>query len=272
MTLADFKALVRDQFFMLLIDEETALLAIPHLLPDSVEERRAAFGVLRQVLEAPGALREEAAARLQEVAALFGLGTEPITLAQEPRARARRCRADRFGGQDREGSRRGPDAGGQSAHPERCMKTAIKAEAAAEMIGEGAVLLVGGFMGVGSPLRLIDAILKRGVGGLTVVCNDLAMPDSGVGKLVVAGQVKRAIVSHIGLNPVAQKKMIAGELEVELVPQGTLVERIRRRRLRPRWRPYRDRARDPGRGRQADHRGGWPALHPGEADPRSTSR
>ena len=81
-------------------------------------------------------------------------------------------------------------------------------------------------MAVGSPLRLIDAILKRGVGGLTVVCNDLAMPDKGVGKLVAAGQVK-AIVSHIGLNPVAQKKMMAGELEIELVPQGTLVERIR---------------------------------------------
>jgi acetate CoA/acetoacetate CoA-transferase alpha subunit len=71
------------------------------------------------------------------------------------------------------------------------MKTAIKTEAAAGMIGEGAVLLVGGFMGVGSPLRLIDAILKRGVGGLTIVCNDLATPDKGVGKLVVAGLVRR---------------------------------------------------------------------------------
>ena len=107
------------------------------------------------------------------------------------------------------------------------MKAAIKAEAAAGMIGEGAVLLVGGFMAVGSPLRLIDAILKRGVGGLTVVCNDLATPDRGVGKLVAAGLVRRAIVSHIGLNPVAQQKMMAGEIEIELVPQGTLVERIR---------------------------------------------
>ena len=223
-TLAEFKALVRDQFLMLIVDEETAVLAIPHLLPESIEERREAFGVLRQVLEAPGALPEEAAARLQEVAALFGLGPELITLARGARARARRRRADRFGGQDRQGQgevlmRGSPRSG--------CMKTAIKAEAAAGMIGEGAVLLVGGFMAVGSPLRLIDAILKRGVGGLTVVCNDLAMPDKGVGKLVVAGQVKRAIVSHIGLNPVAQKKMMAGELEIELVPQGTLVERIR---------------------------------------------
>ena len=68
-TLAEFKALVRDQFLMLIVDEETAVLAIPHLYPESIEERREAFGVLRQVLEAPGALLKEAAARLQRVAA-----------------------------------------------------------------------------------------------------------------------------------------------------------------------------------------------------------
>jgi acetate CoA/acetoacetate CoA-transferase alpha subunit len=60
-----------------------------------------------------------------------------------------------------------------------------------------------------------------------VVCNDLCTPEKGIGKLVVSGQVTRAIVSHIGLNPVAQKRMLAGDLDVELVPQGTLVERIR---------------------------------------------
>jgi acetate CoA/acetoacetate CoA-transferase alpha subunit len=107
------------------------------------------------------------------------------------------------------------------------MKTAIKPEVAAEMIGEGSVLLVGGFMGVGSPLRLIEAILARGVGDLTVVCNDLCTPEKAVGKLVASGLVRRAIVSHIGLNSVAQRKMMAGEMEIELVPQGTLVERIR---------------------------------------------
>jgi acetate CoA/acetoacetate CoA-transferase alpha subunit len=107
------------------------------------------------------------------------------------------------------------------------MKTAIKPNTAAAMIGEGAVLLVGGFMGVGSPHRLIDALVATGTGGLTVVCNDLALPDRGVGKLVTSGQVRRAIVSHIGLNPIAQSRMLAGDLDVELVPQGTLVERIR---------------------------------------------
>ena len=72
---------------------------------------------------------------------------------------------------------------------------------------------------------------------------------------MAAGQVKRAIVSHIGLNPVAQKKMMAGELEIELVPQGTLVERIRAGGYGSVAFLPGDRAGDPGRGRQADHRG-----------------
>ncbi len=107
------------------------------------------------------------------------------------------------------------------------MKHAIKPDAAAAMIPAGSTLLVAGFMGVGSAHRLIDALLNAGTGDLTVVCNDLSTPEKGIGRLVVSGQVTRAIVSHIGLNPVAQKRMIAGDLEIELVPQGTLVERIR---------------------------------------------
>ena len=66
-----------------------------------------------------------------------------------------------------------------------------------------------------------------GVGKLTIIANDTAMPGKGIGKLVSAGLVARVITSHIGLNPETQAKMIAGEIEVELVPQGTLVERIR---------------------------------------------
>lgn len=107
------------------------------------------------------------------------------------------------------------------------MKRALKPEAAAEMVREGATLLVGGFMGVGSAHRLIGAILARGTRDLTVICNDLCTPERGIGRLVASGQVTRAIVSHIGLNPVAQARMLAGEMEIELVPQGTLVERIR---------------------------------------------
>ncbi len=107
------------------------------------------------------------------------------------------------------------------------MKQAIKASEAAELVRDGSTVLIGGFMGVGSPHRLIDALVARGARDLTLVCNDTAMPGIGVGKLVSSGAFRKVIASHIGLNPETQKKMIAGELEVELVPQGTLVERIR---------------------------------------------
>jgi len=107
------------------------------------------------------------------------------------------------------------------------MKGALRPEAAAELIPEGASLLIGGFMAVGSQERLIDEIVARGVGGLTNIANDTARPGHGIGKLITAGLVRRVITSHIGLNPETQARMIAGEIECELVPQGTLVERIR---------------------------------------------
>lgn len=107
------------------------------------------------------------------------------------------------------------------------MKGALKAEAAAALIPDGASLLIGGFMGVGSPHRLIEALVARGARDLTVIANDTAMPGRGIGKLVSAGAIRRLVTSHIGLNPETQARMIAGEIEVELVPQGTLVERIR---------------------------------------------
>jgi acetate CoA/acetoacetate CoA-transferase alpha subunit len=107
------------------------------------------------------------------------------------------------------------------------MKVAIHADEGAALIPDGAVCLIGGFMGVGSPHRLIDALVKRGVRNLTVIANDTAFPGKGIGKLVAAGAVAKLIASHIGTNPETQAKMIAGEIEVELTPQGTLVERIR---------------------------------------------
>lgn len=107
------------------------------------------------------------------------------------------------------------------------MKQAIKAAEAAELIPDGSTLLIGGFMGVGSPHRLIDAIVERKFRDLTVVANDTAMPGRGIGKLVSAGCLTKVVASHIGLNPETQQKMISGEIEVDLVPQGTLVERIR---------------------------------------------
>jgi pimeloyl-ACP methyl ester carboxylesterase len=100
-TLAQFKALVREQFLMLIVDEETAVLAIPQLLPESVEERRDAFGLLRQVLEAPGALPAESADRLQRVSTLFGLAPEFVTRAGKP-PRERVAAVRRLPRQDRE--------------------------------------------------------------------------------------------------------------------------------------------------------------------------
>ena len=95
------------------------------------------------------------------------------------------------------------------------------------MIPEGATVMVGGFLAVGTPERAVDEIIAQKKRGLTVIANDTATPDRGVGKLIAAKAVRKAIVSHIGTNPETQRQMIAGELEVELVPQGTLVERIR---------------------------------------------
>jgi acetate CoA/acetoacetate CoA-transferase alpha subunit len=107
------------------------------------------------------------------------------------------------------------------------MKGALTARAAAAMIPDGARLMIGGFMAVGSPERLIDALVARGARGLTIIANDTAMPGKGIGKLVSAGAVARVIASHIGLNPETQARMLSGEIVVELVPQGTLIERIR---------------------------------------------
>src|SRR5687768_1948858 len=107
-------------------------------------------------------------------------------------------------------------------HYVRRMKT-IALDAAVALIPDGASVMVGGFMGVGTPERLIDALVARGTGGLTVIANDTAMPGVGIGKLIHAGLVRRAIVSHIGLNPEAQRLMLDRKIEVDLVPQGTLV-------------------------------------------------
>jgi acetate CoA/acetoacetate CoA-transferase alpha subunit len=100
-------------------------------------------------------------------------------------------------------------------------------EDAVSRIPDGASLMVGGFMGVGTPERLMDELVRQGRRNLTIIANDTAMPGVGIGKLVSAGLLHKVITSHIGLNPETQKKMIAGEFEVELVPQGTLIERIR---------------------------------------------
>jgi acetate CoA/acetoacetate CoA-transferase alpha subunit len=106
------------------------------------------------------------------------------------------------------------------------MKT-ITLHNAVAMIPDGARLMIGGFMAVGTPERLVDELVRQGKSKLTVIANDTAMPGRGIGKLVSAGLISKAITSHIGLNPETQQQMIAGKMAVDLVPQGTLIERIR---------------------------------------------
>ncbi|KAA0596700.1 acetate CoA/acetoacetate CoA-transferase alpha subunit [Azospirillum lipoferum] len=103
----------------------------------------------------------------------------------------------------------------------------ISLEDAVARIPDGASLLIGGFMAVGGPNRLVDELIRQGKHDLTIIANDTARPNNGLGKLVVEKLVRRVVTSHIGLNPETQKQMIAGDIEVELVPQGTLAERIR---------------------------------------------
>lgn len=100
-------------------------------------------------------------------------------------------------------------------------------ERAVAKIPRGATLMIGGFMAVGTPERIVDELVRQNKRDLTVIANDTAMPGKGIGKLVEAKLLRKIIVSHIGLNPETQRQMMAGELEVELVPQGTLIERIR---------------------------------------------
>lgn len=103
----------------------------------------------------------------------------------------------------------------------------ISVEKAVGMIPDGASLMIGGFMGVGTPNCIVDELIRQRKRDLTIIANDNAMPGVGVGKLVSAGLVRKTIASHIGLNPETQRKMLEGALDVELVPQGTLIERIR---------------------------------------------
>ena len=103
----------------------------------------------------------------------------------------------------------------------------ISFEQAASMIKDGMTIMYGGFMACGSPNKLINAIAKSGVKNLTVIGNDTAFIDKGIGILITNKQVKKVIASHIGTNPNTIDQMNNKEIEVELCPQGSLIERIR---------------------------------------------
>lgn len=107
------------------------------------------------------------------------------------------------------------------------MKDVLTPTQAAQKVKDGMAVMVGGFMAVGSPNRVINALVKEKVKELTLIVNDTGFPDQGVGKMVAADQLQKVIVSHIGTNKITGEKMNNKEIEVELVPQGTLAEQIR---------------------------------------------
>jgi acetate CoA/acetoacetate CoA-transferase alpha subunit len=107
------------------------------------------------------------------------------------------------------------------------MNKIVSIQEAVSKIKDNDVLLVGGFLGVGSPHRCIDELIKQKTKGLTLVCNDSGFPEIAVGKLVMTKQFSKIIASHIGTNKETGRQMMEGETIVELVPQGTLVEQIR---------------------------------------------
>ena len=104
---------------------------------------------------------------------------------------------------------------------------AVSAEEAVAMIPNNARIMVGGFMGVVTPERLLDELVRQNKSGLLLISNDAATPGKGVGKLFEGSQVSGMIGTHIGLNPTAQKQMLGKQITVDLIPQGTFVERIR---------------------------------------------
>jgi acetate CoA/acetoacetate CoA-transferase alpha subunit len=104
---------------------------------------------------------------------------------------------------------------------------AVSVEEAIAMIPNGATIMVGGFMGVGTPEHLLDELVRQRKSELRLISNDGAVPGKGVGKLFDAALVSTMTASHIGLNPKVQEQMMADKIAVDLVPQGTLVERIR---------------------------------------------
>ena len=105
------------------------------------------------------------------------------------------------------------------------------ADEAVANIKDGATVMVGGFMACGTPEILIDALVRKNVRDLTIICNDAGVPGRGVGKLLSNGQIKTLIASHVGLNPEVAQRMNTDveedKLECILIPQGTLAERIR---------------------------------------------
>ncbi len=103
----------------------------------------------------------------------------------------------------------------------------ISAKEAAAFVKDGMTIMIGGFMTNGTAESIINEIVKTGAKDLTVICNDAGFQGKGAGALIASGQMKTLIASHVGLNKEVAEKSNSGELELILVPQGTLAERVR---------------------------------------------
>jgi 3-oxoacid CoA-transferase subunit A len=101
------------------------------------------------------------------------------------------------------------------------------ADEAVSDIGDGAVIMSGGFGLCGNPENLIRALHAKGVGGLTIISNNCGTDDAGLGILLKNDQVRKMVSSYVGENKYFEKQLLEGKIEVELNPQGTLAERIR---------------------------------------------
>ena len=106
-------------------------------------------------------------------------------------------------------------------------KVVATAEAAVADIPDGATIMSGGFGLCGNPENLIAALHRKGVRDLTIISNNCGTTDYGLGILLKARQIRKMISSYVGENKEFERQYLSGELEVELVPQGTLAERIR---------------------------------------------
>lgn len=107
------------------------------------------------------------------------------------------------------------------------MNKIVKPEDLKAIFKDGMSIMIGGFLGCGTPHKIIDLLIQLNIKNLTIIANDTSYVDKGIGRLVVNKQVKKVIASHIGTNSETGRLMNLGEMEVELVPQGTLIERIR---------------------------------------------
>ncbi len=106
-------------------------------------------------------------------------------------------------------------------------KLVASADEAVAAIPEGATIMMGGFGLCGIPENLIAALHRRGTTGLTVISNNAGVDDFGIGVLLRARQVRKMIATYVGENKEFERQFLSGELDVELVPQGTFAERIR---------------------------------------------